>query len=153
MYPKQNAVARPAVVPSTVYVIDDDNETVEVLTDALRMHGCRAEGFTDPTVALARILAGHVPDAIVLDCIMPSMNGSELLEQLRRNEVSVPVVFVTALSAPPFDFDPHDPEAPSLINKPFELQHLLAEIDQRIATRRPPPLSLHKPMKTRAAAG
>lgn len=152
MYPKQNAGARSAVVSATVYVVDDDTETVELLTEALRLHGCRAEGFTDPAHALARILAGHVPDAIVLDCIMPSMNGREFLEQLQTNGVTVPVVFVTALSAPPFDLDPRDPNGPSLINKPFELPHLLAEIDQRIASSAPLPHSTRGPAKTRASA-
>lgn len=152
MYPKQNAGARPAVAPSTVYVVDDDTETVELLIDALRLHGCQAEGFTDPAQALARVLAGHVPDAIVVDCIMPSMNGGEFLAQLQHNGVTVPVVFVTALSAPPFDFDPRDPNGPSLINKPFELEHLLAEIDQRIACNTLLPRSVRPPVKTRAAA-
>lgn len=153
MYPKQNAAARPPLIPATVYVVDDDAETVEILTEALRLHGCRAEGFTDPRLALSRVLSGPTPDAIVLDCVMPSMNGGEFLDELHGNGVAVPVVFVTALSDPPFDFDPRDPNAPSLINKPFELEHLLAEVDQRVALANALPHSALRPLKTRATAG
>jgi DNA-binding NtrC family response regulator len=151
MYPKRDAETRPTL-PSTVYIVDDDPSTVEVLKEALSRHGHRAHGFTDPVEALARIHEGPTPDAIVLDCIMPNMTGGDFLECLAESHVDAPVILVTALSDPHFMFDPRDPRAPTVINKPFDLWHLLAEIDAQIAAR-VLPRAERAQVRSRAAAG
>lgn len=151
MYPKRDAQQRP-LLPSTVYVVDDDPPTVEVLKEALSRHGHHAVGFTDPVEALESLREGPAPDAIVLDCIMPSMTGGDFLERLTELRIDSPVVLVTALSDPYFMFDPRDPRAPTVINKPFDLGHLLAEIDAQIAAR-VLPAAARSHARSRAAAG
>lgn len=132
MLPKPSSSSRPPS-PAVVFVVDDDPSTVEVVSEALLRHGHHPRGFTDPTEALALIESGHIPDAIVLDCVMPAMTGGEFLQRLAEDGVDAPVVIVTALSDPYFMFDPHDPRAPSVISKPFDLSDLIGEVDHLIA--------------------
>jgi two-component system response regulator MprA len=119
----------PASPLATVVVVDDDPCFVELLERLLDAAGLAAEGFTDPLVALDRLRRGPPPDLILLDCIMPGMTGVELLEALVDAGVTTPVVMMTALSDPSFCVHL---EQVSVLNKPFQLDDLLAEIDARI---------------------
>jgi DNA-binding response OmpR family regulator len=120
---------------ATVVVVDDDPSFVETLESLLAAAGLAAEGFTDPLEALARLRRGPPPDLILLDCIMPGITGVELLERLAAAGVTAPVVMMTALSDPSFCV--HLEEV-SVLNKPFQLDDLLAEVDAVLRPRSGP---------------
>ena len=110
-----------------VLIVDDDPEIVEVLEEVLREEGFAASGYTDPTLALSMLQKEPAkrPDLILLDCVMPLMTGGEFLEALRKSEIETPVLMLTALSDPNFCVAPG---AAHVINKPFDLDQLVAEI-------------------------
>jgi adenylate cyclase len=78
-------------------IVEDDADTRVWLRRMLREEGWTAIEAANGRDALAR-LADGVPDVVLLDLIMPEMDGFELLEELRRHEVwrRLPVVVVTA---------------------------------------------------------
>jgi DNA-binding NtrC family response regulator len=117
-------------------IVDDDEAIVETLEDVLMAEGYVVEGHTDPMRALERLCEGALPDVLVLDCVMPGMDGPALLEALNAAGRSMPVVLVTALSDPGFCVDPVGPHAARVINKPFDLDQLLETIDDVIAASR-----------------
>jgi DNA-binding response OmpR family regulator len=116
----------PALPVATIVVVDDDPSFLEALQCLLAAAGLAVEGFTDPVEALHRLRRGPPPDLILLDCIMPRITGLELLEALVAAGVEAPVVMMTALSDPSFCVHL---EQVSVLNKPFLLDDLLAEVD------------------------
>ncbi len=125
----------PALPLATIVVVDDDPSFLETLEALLSAAGLAAEGFTDPFAALARLRRGPAPDLILLDCVMPTITGVELLERLVAAGVETPVVMMTALSDPSFCVHL---EQVSVLNKPFQLDDLLAEVDALLRPRSGP---------------
>jgi len=120
-----------------VLIVDDDPLIVEVLEEVLREEGFRARGMTDPVAALDRLrhcAPSERPDLILLDCVMPSLSGGEFLDALRASEIETPVVLLTALSDPSFCVPPG---AAHVINKPFNLEELVEEVNASARPSRP----------------
>jgi CheY-like chemotaxis protein len=84
-------------VQSTVLVVDDDRELAESVADALVELGYRVECLHDGSAALERLVSGPLPAAIILDLLMPRMDGLEFLRSRRDNATlrNVPVVVLT----------------------------------------------------------
>jgi CheY-like chemotaxis protein len=84
-------------VQSTVLVVDDDRELAESVGDALAELGYRVECLHDGSAALERLVSGPLPAAIILDLLMPRMDGLEFLRSRRDNAKlrNVPVVVLT----------------------------------------------------------
>src|SRR6267142_3695154 len=80
-----------------ILIVDDDGMFRESLVQNLSDAGFSTIGFEDGPSALSH-LAQHVPDIILLDWKMPGMTGIEVLRELRRQKIEVPVVFLTVLS-------------------------------------------------------
>jgi DNA-binding response OmpR family regulator len=80
----------------TVLVVEDDRELAGVLADALAEYGYRVECAHDGAVAMARI-ATEAPSAIILDLLMPEMDGLEFLGSRRDNRAmsNIPVIVLT----------------------------------------------------------
>jgi two-component system response regulator MprA len=124
---RENTFAVPLPRPAqTVVVVDDDPGIVESLSSLLGEHGFAVEGFTDPATALDRLRRGPAPDLVLSDCLMPALTGAELMDALTAAGVDAPVVLMTALPDPGFCVDT---AKVSVLNKPFQLEDLLAEID------------------------
>jgi len=112
-------------------VVEDDADVREVLVDALRAEGYEVAAAKNGREALSLLAAGPIPDAIVLDLLMPVMNGWEFREaQLRDTALArIPVIVVSASSPGPIGTSVH-------LVKPFELATLLAAVE-RVAERAP----------------
>ncbi|WP_437324280.1 response regulator [Sorangium sp. So ce381] len=121
-----------------IVVVDDDDAIVETLAEVLLAEGYEVEGYTDPLEALERLRSQAPPDAIVIDCVMPFLDGPRLIETLAAEGRAAPVVLVTALSDPGFCIDPNHPDATRIINKPFDLDQLLETLDDLTSA---PPVS------------
>ncbi len=89
-----------------VLVVEDDADTRRLLVQAMERGGWRVEEAANGQAALARI-GVSVPQLILLDLMMPGMDGFELLEALHANDAwrSVPVVVVTAMDISAKDQD------------------------------------------------
>jgi CheY-like chemotaxis protein len=83
---------------SSILVVDDDQFAAEILTALLRHLGYEVTFATSGPAALER-LDGGLPDLVILDVMMPEINGLELLRLIRSNSktAGVPVVMYSAL--------------------------------------------------------
>jgi len=81
----------------TILIVDDEPNIVLGLRDALEFEGFRviSAGRGQEGVSLAR---SEAPDAIVLDLMLPDMNGYAVCQELRRTSPHVPIVMLTARS-------------------------------------------------------
>jgi DNA-binding response OmpR family regulator len=111
----------------TVLVVDDEPHIVLGLRDALEFEGFRvisaAKGRDG--IALAR---AEAPDAIVLDLMLPDVNGYAVCEELRRINPHVPIVMLTARSQETDKIRGLDAGADDYMTKPFSVNELIARM-------------------------
>ncbi|HBX55991.1 response regulator transcription factor [Pseudomonas sp. UBA2684] len=84
---------------SALLLIDDDVELCELLANWLTQEGFQVSACHDGHSA-RRALAGHTPDAVVLDVMLPDGSGLELLKQLRHDHPELPVLMLSARGEP-----------------------------------------------------
>jgi two-component system, OmpR family, response regulator MprA len=111
-----------------ILVVDDERAVRESLRRALELQGYEVELAGDGAEALARLNANGHPDAIVLDILMPEIDGLEVCRQLRRAGNSVPVLMLTARDAVGDRVEGLDAGADDYLVKPFALEELLARV-------------------------
>lgn len=108
-----------------ILVVDDETLVRETVGSLLADEGYIVDQATDGTDAIAKVAANR-PDAILLDLMMPGMNGRQFLEKLRAlGHGDVPVVVMTAVQGLAQGVFPLDTE---VIEKPFDLDDLLNKI-------------------------
>ena len=81
-----------------VLVVDDDRAVREALERALQLHGYEVALASDGDSALAAV-ESRTPDALVLDVMMPGLDGLDVTRRLRRQENRVPILLLTARDA------------------------------------------------------
>jgi len=83
-----------------IYIVDDDATFSEVVVMYFNdLHGYSAVAFNSPLAALSRIIS-NPPDVLILDIMMPGMNGDELVERAREAGCQCPVIILTGLLTP-----------------------------------------------------
>jgi CheY-like chemotaxis protein len=117
--------------PRTVLLVEDDQDTSEVLGDLLQIHGYRVARVANGAEALVYLgnrRNGPAPCLILLDLLMPTMDGTEFLvrRSLLPEVKQIPVVVMTAASNPRERLRECPPE--SVLRKPFDLDVLLARV-------------------------
>ena len=111
---------------SSALLVDDDVELGELLQDALDEHDVRVELAHDGRRGLARALSGE-HDLLLLDVMLPGLDGFELLRLVRRQS-RVPVIMLTARTAPADQVAGLDAGADDYLPKPFGTELLMARI-------------------------
>lgn len=81
--------------PATVLVVDDNTDTVDILTRLLLRHGMNTLTAYSGQECLD-IVRTQAVDVILLDVMMPGMDGLEVCEELKRFATKVPIILVTA---------------------------------------------------------
>lgn len=81
-----------------IVVIDDDVNVLKRMDQILTSHNYNCECFNDPEIALAKLQDKKPPALIILDLMMPKMDGFQLLTELRKNKKfsSVPIIILTS---------------------------------------------------------
>ena len=81
----------------TVFVVDDDKNLAKIMarTISTLVDNVEVRSFTDPILALGAATEHH-PDVMVIDMMMPAMDGIQLVRELRRQGVTSETVMVTA---------------------------------------------------------
>lgn len=122
--------------PALVLVVDDDPLLVELATSKLQAHGFRVEAAMDGLAGLERARALE-PDLIVLDQVMPKMDGREVLRMLRADPdlSAVPIVMLTARRSERDIVDALSLGASDFMPKPFKPDELLARVQHLLAQR------------------
>ncbi|MDP9169861.1 MAG: response regulator transcription factor [Acidobacteriota bacterium] len=110
----------------TLLLVDDDRELCALIAEFLAPRGYRTEPAHDGREALAQT-AHKAFDLIVLDVMLPVLDGFEVLRQIRKRS-AVPVVMLTARTARSDMIDGLNSGADDYLPKPFEPEELLARI-------------------------
>jgi two-component system, OmpR family, response regulator ChvI len=89
--------------PIRVLFVEDDKNYREIVGDELSYHGFAVHSFADGDALLGSLDAGADADVIVLDWALPTISGIDLLPELRRHGVNLPVVFLTSHAKPAYE--------------------------------------------------
>jgi two-component system, OmpR family, response regulator MprA len=111
-----------------ILVVDDERAVRESLRRALELEGYEIELAADGPEALYRLEGNAHPDAVVLDVLMPGLDGLEVCRRMRTAGISVPVLMLTARDAVENRVEGLDAGADDYVTKPFALEELLARI-------------------------
>jgi two-component system response regulator MprA len=111
-----------------ILVVDDERAVRESLRRALELEGYEIELAEDGREALERLEAESQPDVLVLDVLMPGVDGLEVCRRLRRAGSRLPVLMLTARDAVENRVAGLDAGADDYVTKPFALEELLARI-------------------------
>ncbi len=111
-----------------ILLVDDDPDIRESLAEVLEGEGYRVVRAANGAQALARLRQLPLPDVILLDLMMPVMDGFEFRQVQKRNHdlADIPVVVITAGGR----VDPARIDAQECLTKPLELPRLLAAIER-----------------------
>jgi DNA-binding response OmpR family regulator len=111
----------------TILIIEDEPQIVLGLKDALEFEGFRvaSAGKGRDGVSLAR---HEKPDAVLLDLMLPDVNGYKVCEELRRWNPFVPIIMLTARSQEVDKIRGLDAGADDYVTKPFSIGELIARI-------------------------
>jgi two-component system response regulator MprA len=111
-----------------ILVVDDERAVRDSLRRALELQGYEVTLASDGAEALALLGDNGPVDAVVLDILMPGVDGLEVCRQLRRRGSAVPVLMLTARDAVGDRVEGLDAGADDYLVKPFALEELLARI-------------------------
>ncbi len=114
-------------MPARVVVVDDDEALRAALRRALRLEGYEVDVGADGTEALAQ-LAEAGADLVVLDVLMPGMDGITVCRRLRESGDRTPILLLTARDAVFDRVIGLDAGADDYLTKPFALDELLARV-------------------------
>ena len=118
-------------------VVDDSPETLRLLTDALDGAGMTVMVAMDGAAAM-RIVDQITPDIILLDAVMPGMDGFETCRRLKREAglSNVPVIFMTGLAETEHIVAGLDAGGVDYVTKPIVIEEMLARIRVHLANAR-----------------
>ncbi len=110
-----------------ILVIDDDPAVISLLKRGLSYEGFAVATATSGAEGLA-IAREHPSDLVILDVMMPGLNGFEVLQRLRAGDGRLPVLMLTARDAPADQVQGLESGADDYVMKPFTFEVLLARI-------------------------
>ncbi|MEU2155398.1 response regulator transcription factor [Streptomyces sp. NPDC019396] len=118
---------RPDGGPVRVLVVDDETSLTELLSMALRYEGWEVCSAGDGASAMSTARSFR-PDAVVLDMMLPDMDGLSVLGRLRRELPDVPVLFLTAKDAVEDRIAGLTAGGDDYVTKPFSLEEVVARL-------------------------
>ena len=121
-----------------ILVVEDDTVAATVLAKGLREHTYAVDVAADGTMAVEQASINEY-DLIVLDVLMPGMNGLEVCRRLRAEGIAAPILMLTARGEPDQRVEGLDVGADDYLAKPYHFPELLARV--RALLRRGPALT------------
>ncbi|MFP7169255.1 response regulator transcription factor [Terribacillus sp. 7520-G] len=112
---------------TTILVVEDEKKMARLLQLELEHEGFAVDVKYDGLDALEAFYANSY-QFILLDVMLPSLSGMELLRRIRKQDAHVPVMLLTARDAVPDKVSGFDLGATDYMTKPFEIEELLARI-------------------------
>ncbi|MFK4789241.1 response regulator transcription factor [Microbacterium sp. ZW T5_56] len=122
-----SALTRPDGSPVRVAVVDDEQMLTDLLSMALRMEGWDVKTAASGLEALT-LARDFTPDAMVLDIMMPDLDGMGVLQRLRQSGNEVPVLFLTAKDAVGDRVAGLTAGGDDYVTKPFSLEEVVARL-------------------------
>ncbi|MBW4671373.1 MAG: hybrid sensor histidine kinase/response regulator [Cyanomargarita calcarea GSE-NOS-MK-12-04C] len=120
----------------TILIVDDSPTNLQVISEALTSAGFEIAVAIDGESAIEQV-EYHPPDLILLDVMMPGINGFETCKRLKSNPVNneIPIIFMTALNDTENKVKGLSIGAVDYITKPFQQEELLARIKVQLQLR------------------
>ncbi|HTM10131.1 MAG TPA: response regulator [Verrucomicrobiae bacterium] len=124
-------------MPNKILIVDDEPFNLDLLEQELADHDYLIERASDGVEALAKV-ESFAPDVVLLDYMMPNMNGIETVKRLREDERfrSLPVILVTAKGSQDDKVRGLDAGADDYVVKPFDSFELLARVRSMMRIKR-----------------
>ncbi|WP_203911982.1 response regulator transcription factor [Rhizocola hellebori] len=123
----RSQLRRPDGSPMRVLVVDDEPTLAELLAMALRYEGWEVRSAADGLSAV-RTAREFRPDAVVLDMMLPDIDGLEVLRRLRGETPDVPVLFLTAKDSVEDRVTGLTAGGDDYVTKPFSLEEVVARL-------------------------
>ncbi|GAB3842467.1 hypothetical protein GCM10029963_15550 [Micromonospora andamanensis] len=125
--PGRVELRRPDGEPVRVLVVDDEPTLTDLLSMALRYEGWQVRTAGDGMAAV-RAARQFRPDAVVLDVMLPDLDGFQVLRKLRADNDTVPVLFLTARDAVEERVAGLTVGGDDYVTKPFSLEEVIARL-------------------------
>lgn len=122
--------------PAQILIVDDTAFNLKVLQDILSSHGYRVRPASSGKLALLSIEI-EIPDLILLDVAMPRMDGYEVCQRLKADDISrqIPVIFISAMNDVADKIRGFEAGGVDYITKPFNIEEVLARVGAHIRLR------------------
>src|SRR5918997_1006813 len=118
-----------------VYVVDDDRSIRDSLRNLIRSVGLNVQTFASAQEFLTSPRP-HTPSCLVLDVQLPGLSGLDLQRELARDDVQMPIVFITGHGDIPMTVRAMKAGAIEFLTKPFDDEALLTAIRQSLERSR-----------------
>ncbi|MFQ5465561.1 MAG: ATP-binding protein [Thermodesulfobacteriota bacterium] len=118
-----------------ILIAEDELDLLDLIDFNLTNAGYRTCGVLDGQEAFRQINIFH-PDLIVLDLMLPKLDGWSLCERMKREEMEIPILMLTAKGAPEDKVRGFEIGAADYMTKPFEVKELLARINRVLERKR-----------------
>jgi DNA-binding response OmpR family regulator len=124
-----------------VLIVEDDAVLMRGLTDNFRLHGYDVRSASDGRSGLAEALASP-PDLLLLDIMLPQLNGYEICRQLRSRKLDMPIIMLTAKGQEEEIVQGLEVGADDYVTKPFSIRELMARAKAFLRRRATPKQTL-----------
>ena len=116
----------------SVFLVDDSSTMLMSLKSTLEISGFKVDTASDGEMALGKIKAGLKPDLIITDINMPGMTGLEVIEKVRSKLRFVPILALSAESAPSVRQEARELGATGWLVKPIRPDELVGVIKKLV---------------------
>ena len=131
-----NTISKPK---ADIMIVDDMVDNLRVLDGMLKQGGYKVRGAANGAASIKAIKLSP-PDLILLDIMMPDMNGYEVCKRLKEDDDervrNIPVIFISALGGTVDKVKAFSVGGVDYITKPFEMEDVLARVDTHLTLRR-----------------
>ena len=114
-----------------ILIVEDEKEIADGITGILKMEGYTSDAVRDGEEGLDYILSG-VYDLVLLDVMLPGLDGFEIVKKVRAEGIDTPVIMLTAKSQISDKIQGLDLGADDYLTKPFDAGELIARIRARV---------------------
>jgi DNA-binding response OmpR family regulator len=118
-----------------ILIIEDESASLDVLTEAFSTEGYNVQSATDGEDGLEKAL-NQAPDLLVLDIMLPKVDGFEICRLLREEELDLPILMLTASGSEADVVRGLNLGADDYVTKPFRIRELLARANALLRRRR-----------------
>jgi DNA-binding response OmpR family regulator len=115
----------------TILLVEDELSLALIVQDNLASRGFTVLHAADGQAGL-ELFRQHRPDLLVVDVMMPVLDGFSLARQVRREDAAVPLIFLTARSQPADVVHGFELGGSDYVKKPFSIEELVARINARL---------------------
>ncbi len=119
-----------------ILIVDDSPMSLRLLTQIISMHGYRTKAVAGGIEALQAAQADP-PDLILLDIMMPELNGYQVAQRLQANPqtAEIPIIFISALSDEKNKVDAFEAGGVDYVSKPLHVQEVIARVGTHLRLR------------------